>query len=75
MATTKSTTSRSTAAKPRASRPANKSLAARTGRTIKERPYTSAAIATGALPRLPPPQPAPSSFRAATNRCARPATI
>ena len=49
MATTKSTTSRSTAAKPRASRPANKSLAARTGRTIKERPYTSAAIATGAI--------------------------
>jgi hypothetical protein len=49
MATTKSTTSRGTAAKPRASRPANKSLPARTGRTIKERPYTSAAIATGAI--------------------------
>ena len=49
MATTKSTTSRSRTAKPRASRPENKSLAARTGRTLKERPYTSAAIATGAV--------------------------
>ncbi|MDQ3077982.1 MAG: hypothetical protein M3Q83_03965 [Pseudomonadota bacterium] len=49
MATTKSTTTRSRTAKPRASRPENKSLAARTGRTIKERPYTSAAIATGAV--------------------------
>ena len=49
MATTKSTTSRSRTAKPRASRPENTSLAARTGRTVKERPYTSAAIATGAV--------------------------
>lgn len=49
MATTKSPTTRSRTAKPRASRPENKSLAARTGRTLKERPYTSAAIATGAV--------------------------
>jgi len=49
MATTKSTTPRSRTAKPRASRPENTSLAARTGRTVKERPYTSAAIATGAV--------------------------
>ncbi len=59
MATTKSTTprSRSTSGKtaarttktttPRAK--ADDSLVARTGRTIKERPYTSAAIATGAV--------------------------
>ena len=47
MATTTSKTRRT--AKPRASRPANDSLAARTGRTIKGRPYTSAAIATGAV--------------------------
>lgn len=50
MVTTKKTTNRSSStAKPRASRPENTSLAARTGRTIKERPYTSAAIATGAV--------------------------
>ena len=49
MATTKSTTPRRRTAKPRASRPENTSLAARTGRTVKERPYTSAAIATGAV--------------------------
>ncbi len=49
MATTKSTTPRSRTTKARTSRPENTSLAARTGRTIKERPYTSAAIATGAV--------------------------
>ncbi len=49
MTTTKSTTPRSRTAKPRARRPENTSLVARTGRTIKERPYTSAAIATGAV--------------------------
>ncbi len=49
MATSKSTTPRSRTAKPRTSRPENTSLAARTGRTLKERPYTSAAIATGAV--------------------------
>jgi len=40
-----------TTAKPRAamSKKLNDSLVARTGRTIKERPYTSAAIATGAV--------------------------
>lgn len=38
-----------TASRSTASRPADVSLAARTGRTIKERPYTSAAIATGAV--------------------------
>ncbi len=39
-----------TAGKPRASRPEklDDSLVARTGRTIRDRPYTSAAIATGA---------------------------
>ncbi len=47
--TTKGTTTRSRAAKPRASRPENTSLPARTARTVKERPYTSAAIATGAV--------------------------
>ena len=50
MATTKSTTPLSRTAKPRATRAkADPSLVARTGRTIKERPYTSAAIATGAV--------------------------
>lgn len=49
MATTKNTNTRSRTAKPRTSRPADKSLAARTGRTISERPYVSAAIATGAV--------------------------
>ena len=46
--TAKSATSTS---KPRAptSKKLNDSLAARTGRTIKDRPYTSAAIATGAV--------------------------
>ena len=43
-------TSRTTTATPRAtSAKADTSLVARTGRTIKERPYTSAAIATGAV--------------------------
>jgi len=64
MATTKNTTprsrtaSRTTAArKPRSSTtasttssaPDDDSIVARTGRTLKERPYTSAAIATGAV--------------------------
>lgn len=50
MATTKTTTPRRTA-KPRATprAKADTSLAARTGRTIKARPYTTAAIATGAV--------------------------
>jgi len=45
----KSTTTGSRTTKPKASRPENKSLPARTVRTVKERPYTSAAIATGAI--------------------------
>jgi len=45
----KSTTTGSRTSKPKASRPANTSLPARTARTVKERPYTSAAIATGAI--------------------------
>lgn len=50
MATTKSTTTRRRTAKPRSTAAkADKSLPARTARTIKERPYTSAAIATGAV--------------------------
>ncbi|MDQ3144118.1 MAG: hypothetical protein M3Q57_04480 [Pseudomonadota bacterium] len=50
MATTKSTTPRSRTAKPKTPRAkADQSLTARTSRTIKERPYTSAAIATGAV--------------------------
>jgi hypothetical protein len=44
MATTRKTTTRRTPAKK-----ADTSLAARTGRTIMQRPYTSAAIATGAV--------------------------
>ncbi len=48
MVTTKKTTTRT--AKPRTPRAkADQSLVARTGRTVKERPYTSAAIATGAI--------------------------
>lgn len=53
--TTKSATgtraaTRATTAKPRAtSAKTDTSIVARTGRTIKERPYTSAAIATGAV--------------------------
>lgn len=52
--TAKTTTAKAGAAKsaPRSttsSRPKDDSLVARTGRTIKERPYTSAAIATGAV--------------------------
>ena len=44
------TAARTTTAKPRAtSAMADTSIVARTGRTIKERPYTSAAIATGAV--------------------------
>ncbi len=43
MATTKQTTTR------RAPRKQDQSIAARTGRTIKREPYTSAAIATGAV--------------------------
>ena len=51
--TSGTTTAKTTAStsKPRAatSKKLNDSLAARTGRTIKDRPYTSAAIATGAV--------------------------
>ncbi len=48
--TTATRTTRTTTAKPReTSAKAETSLVARTGRTIKERPYTSAAIATGAV--------------------------
>ena len=51
---TRATTPRTTTAKPRAATKSTAakrdvSLVARTGRTIKERPYTSAAIATGAV--------------------------
>ncbi|MEO7504761.1 MAG: hypothetical protein ABIT69_06215 [Sphingomicrobium sp.] len=51
MATTRKTpTTGSRTAKPRATRAkADPSLAARTGRTIKQKPYVSAAIATGAV--------------------------
>ena len=60
MATTRKTTTRKPAATRRASTTAKSStentraktdpsLAARTGRTVKERPYVSAAIATGAV--------------------------
>lgn len=45
----KSTTTGSGTSKTKARRPANSSLPARTVRTVKERPYTSAAIATGAI--------------------------
>jgi hypothetical protein len=44
MATTRKTTRRRAS-----SRKADDGIAARTGRTIKQRPYTSAAIATGAV--------------------------
>ena len=47
MATTRKRSASSSSRKP--SRKQDQSLAARTGRTIKERPYTSAAIATGAV--------------------------
>ena len=47
---TRSTTATRGTSKPRASSAkADKSLVARTGRTIKQQPYTSAAIATGAV--------------------------
>ena len=46
--TAKTSARRPTAAK-KTSRPEDTSLPARTARTIKERPYTSAAIATGAV--------------------------
>ncbi len=51
MATTRKTpTTRSRTAKPRATRAkADQTLAARTGRTIVQKPYVSAAIATGAV--------------------------
>ena len=50
MATTKSTTSRSRTTKSRAPRAkADDSIVARTGRTLRDRPYASAAIATGAV--------------------------
>ena len=45
MATTRKSTTRNRTA----ARKADTSLVARTGRTIRERPYTSAAIATGAV--------------------------
>ncbi|MCY7399172.1 MAG: hypothetical protein LH466_10100 [Sphingomonas bacterium] len=48
--TTGTRTTRTTTAKPRAtSAKTDDTIVARTGRTIKERPYTSAAIATGAV--------------------------
>ncbi len=48
--TTKTPTAKSSASKPATSRTkADSSIVARTGRTIKERPFTSAAIATGAV--------------------------
>ena len=48
--TTGTRTTRTTTAKPRAtSVKTDDTIVARTGRTIKERPYTSAAIATGAV--------------------------
>ena len=43
------TETRATTAKPQTTVKADSSIVARTGRTIKERPYTSAAIATGAV--------------------------
>ena len=62
MATTKSTTprkrttkatgtrtTRTATTKPRSAAVKEDTIVARTGRTIKERPYTSAAIATGAV--------------------------
>ncbi len=48
MATIKKTTTRR-APRATASRKADTGIAARTGRTIKQQPYTSAAIATGAV--------------------------
>ena len=45
MATTKSRGAKSA----KSSKPRNQSLAARTGRTVRDRPYASAAIATGAV--------------------------
>ena len=47
--TTRKTPARATAAKKTPAAKADQSLAARTGRTVKERPYVSAAIATGAV--------------------------
>jgi len=48
--TTGTRTTRTTTAKPRATTAkTDDSIVARTGRTIKQRPYTSAAIATGAV--------------------------
>ena len=90
MATTKSTTPRkratsrttgtrttSTTASQRASSAkADNSLVARTGRTIKERPYTSAAIATGAVTVVAAAAAGarvPSCSRAATSRSRKPA--
>jgi len=49
MATRKTTTPRKTATRKAPAAKANQSLAARTGRTIRDRPYASAAIATGAV--------------------------
>lgn len=51
MATTKTQATKSTAAKPRSAttRKADDGLLSRTGRTVKQKPYVSAAIATGAV--------------------------
>ena len=49
MATTKKPTTTRRAPRAKAATPANSGIAARTGRTIKQQPYTSAAIATGAV--------------------------
>lgn len=49
MATTKRRTTRKTSAKRRSAPTTEQSLAARTGRTIKQQPYVSAAVATGAV--------------------------
>ncbi len=50
MATTRSRKTTNTTRKPAAAKsaPKNQGLAARTGRTVRDRPYASAAIATGA---------------------------
>ncbi len=50
MATTRTRKTTKTTRKPAAAKaaPKSQSLAARTGRTVRDRPYTSAAIATGA---------------------------
>jgi hypothetical protein len=49
MATTKRRTTARTTTKRKSPTKVNQSIAARTGRTIKQQPYVSAAIATGAV--------------------------